>query len=423
LPHGLPAHLGVGLAAPPSPDGLDGWLPDSGIPFDYAYQYLAGGVNTGNGWQTWQPAAAFPLSYATSASAHHVIPVLDYYMLLQSNGPCAQCGEGEKDLAHLNDPSTMTAYFLDFSQLMKRLGPGTWDGVKGYGGTAIVHVEPDLSGFAEQAVLGRSSCHGHCLGKGNGPSLLRTAVASTGVADVVGFQNNYRDFNQALIHLRDLYAPNVLLGFHVSAWATGVDIGSSDGSVDAEAEGLKAARFAAASGATAAVPGASSYDLIFTDVADRDAGISHVWWDPSNRSVPNFLRWEMFVRTVSQTTGHWMMVWQVPLGNQWFRTENGSDGHTQDNRVQYFFDHPNELVGAGVAGILFGRGNGRSTTNTDADHDGVTNPPAICTSAGSLQPVCNNHVSTSPDDDGGYLRLRATEYYLHPASLVAGGSP
>src|SRR5262249_48320892 len=161
-------------------------------------------------------------------------------------------------------------------------------------------------------VLGRSSCHGHCLGKGNDPALLRAAVASTGLADVAAFQNNFRDFNRALIHLRDLYAPNVLLGFHVSPWSTGVDIGSSTGSVDAEAQGLKAASFAAASGATAAVPGAPSYDLIFTDVADRDAGISHVWWDPSNRAQPNFLRWEAYVRTISHVTGRWVMVWQVP---------------------------------------------------------------------------------------------------------------
>src|SRR5262245_3197483 len=53
VPAGLPTHLGIGLAAGPSDDGIYGWMPDSGIPFDYAYQYLAGGVNTGNSWRYW----------------------------------------------------------------------------------------------------------------------------------------------------------------------------------------------------------------------------------------------------------------------------------------------------------------------------------------------------------------------------------
>ena len=57
----LPKHLGIGLAAHPDESGIYGWMPRSGIPFDYAYQYLAGGVNTGGGWQTWNSGARFPL--------------------------------------------------------------------------------------------------------------------------------------------------------------------------------------------------------------------------------------------------------------------------------------------------------------------------------------------------------------------------
>src|SRR5438477_10749471 len=39
----LPSHFGLGLAAQPDATGLSGWLPQSGVPWDYAYQYLAGG--------------------------------------------------------------------------------------------------------------------------------------------------------------------------------------------------------------------------------------------------------------------------------------------------------------------------------------------------------------------------------------------
>src|SRR6476620_7437655 len=78
VPPGLPSHLGIGLGAGPG----DQWMPDSGIPFDYTYQYLAGGANTGSGWRYWNTDAQFPLWYAQGASANGYIPFFSYYMML-----------------------------------------------------------------------------------------------------------------------------------------------------------------------------------------------------------------------------------------------------------------------------------------------------------------------------------------------------
>jgi len=152
-PSGLPTHFGIGLAAEPDTTGLYGWLPDSGIPWDYAYQYLSGGVNTGSGWETWNSSGQFPLYYAQGAASHAYIPVFSYYELLQSSGSCGSCGEAQKDLSNLNNASLMNSYYQNFALLMQRLGSGTYGGITGFGQTAIVHVEPDLSGYAEQAVL------------------------------------------------------------------------------------------------------------------------------------------------------------------------------------------------------------------------------------------------------------------------------
>src|SRR4051812_8933377 len=127
VPAGLPRHLGVGVSATPDDNGIYGWMPNSGVPFDYAYQYLAAGVNTGNGWQNWNESAQFPLWYSQGASARGYVPVFPYYMLLQSNGPCNSCGEAQRDLANMNSTSVMSAYFNDFRMLMRRLGAGTWD--------------------------------------------------------------------------------------------------------------------------------------------------------------------------------------------------------------------------------------------------------------------------------------------------------
>jgi hypothetical protein len=421
VPSGLPAHVGVGLAAQPDDSGIYGWMPNSGIPFDYAYQYLAAGVNTGQGWQTWNASAQFPLWYAQGASSHGYVPVFPYYQLLQSNGPCNSCGEAQRDLANLNSTTVMQAYFDDFRMLMRRLGKGTWDGVAGYGKTAVVHVEPDLSGYAEQAALFSNLCYGFCTGTGNDASLVKAAVASSGYADVAGYANTFRGFMLALQHLRDVYAPNVLLAFHVSDWATGQDIGSStDPSLDAAAYGRQAGQFAVSAGA-------AGYDLVFNDVADRDAGYyehvvgRNVWWDKLNVGLPNFKRWEQYLGAVTTTVGRSAMVWQIPLGNQWFDTVNDTDGHYQDNRAEYFFGHMAELQQIGVIGVMYGAGAGGPTTNSDDKADGITNPASFCTTRGvSSGQVCNNHTSSVSDDDGGYLRMAATNYYKAP--LPIGGT-
>ncbi len=429
VPAGLPHRLGIGLAA--SPDDLapapTGWVASTGVPFDYVYQYLAGGVNTGSGWQTWNADAQFPLLYAQDARARSAIPVFSYYMLLQSNGPCATCSEPQQDLSDLNTDTLMAAYYQDFTTLMQRLGSATVGGVAGYGGTVIVQVEPDLSGYAEQAVLDPSAnCYGYCTGAGNDPDLLRASVASSGDPDVAAYPNTWRGFNLALLHLRDLYAPNVELGFHVSDWATGPDIGSDPSpTLSGTTQGDLAGSFAAASGVTSAPAGTSTYDLVFNDVANADAayqkyvlGDAHAFWDQLNVTQPTFTRWEQYLGAVTATTGRRAIVWQVPLGNQWSQAENNTAGHYQDNKAQYFFAHPAELSAAGVIAVLFGQATAGSTTNTDADHDGIVNPSPLCTTDGlSSGTVCNTHPATVADDDGGYLRTAAAQYYADPLPL------
>jgi hypothetical protein len=321
-------------------------------------------------------------------------------------------------LTHLNDPKLMAAYFTDFATLMKRLGPNSSDGVRGFGGTVVVHVEPDLSGYAEQAALNPGGCYHYCRGVGNDPALVEAAVARTGLRAVASYPDTYGGFNSALLHLRDQYAPNVLLAFHMSPWATGKDISrSSDPDLDAAAAGAEAGAFAADSGVARASSRTSIYDLVFTDVADRDAQVSGAWWDPTNRKFPNFARWEMYVSSGSAIFKKPVVAWQVPFGNEWFRTENGSYDHTRDNRIEYLFSHPDELVRSGIVAVIYGRGQGGSTTNSDSAGDGVTNPPPVCSSEQTIR-SCSTHMSIWPDDDGGYLRIHAAAYYAHPTLLV-----
>jgi hypothetical protein len=102
--------FGVGLGAQPSNDGIYGYMPDSGIPWSYAYVYLPGGVNTPccSGWETYNANGQYPLFYAQGASANGYIPVFTYYEVVQSLGSCNACSESRRALSNLNNNSTST---------------------------------------------------------------------------------------------------------------------------------------------------------------------------------------------------------------------------------------------------------------------------------------------------------------------------
>ena len=424
----VPTRFGIGVHGAADSTGILGWMPRTTVPWDYAYRYIGGGLNTGPGknWTDWAPDATMPINYATAAESKGYTPVFSYYTLLAAIGPCAStCGEAQRDLTNLNSPSVMALYYADFAKLMQRLGNQTHDGVAGYGKDAIVHVEPDLSGYAQSATSSSAKCFGFCTGVGHDPSMLRASVRSSGFPQAASYPDTYRGFNQTLLKLRDVYAPNVRLAFHVSNWATGFDLNSATTPLDPVALGQKAGAFAAASGASWTDGTTSTFDLLFNDVSNKDAGhYTYLlgkprFWDQDNAAFPNFHRWEAYVKTVTDATGRKAIVWQVPIGNQLYLSMNNTVGHFQDNRVEYFFSHLEELRASGIVGLLFGKTTTESTANWDAAGDGVTNPPPICNSDGwsSGKVVCTSLATPGADDDGGYLRFSAKAYYAAPLPL------
>jgi len=73
-----------------------------------------------------------------------IVPVFSYYQLLQSK-PAEPGSEPDIDLAHLRNPSTMAAYWRDVRLFFERAR-----GQK----IVVLHVEPDLWGYIEQASHG-----------------------------------------------------------------------------------------------------------------------------------------------------------------------------------------------------------------------------------------------------------------------------
>src|SRR3954465_7149035 len=106
------------------------------------YQYLAGGVNTGSGWSTWNPGGSFVTRYVAESRAAGVVPVFPSSQLLQSRAGHCSGGEEQADLCRLRDAGVMRAYWADLRLALRRMR-----GAK----PVVLHVEPELWGYLEQA--------------------------------------------------------------------------------------------------------------------------------------------------------------------------------------------------------------------------------------------------------------------------------
>ncbi|GAC1448141.1 MAG: hypothetical protein PVSMB4_04810 [Ktedonobacterales bacterium] len=401
VPAGLPSHFSFGLMdGPGSTPTMNDMRTRNGTAWDYRYQYLVGGVNTGHGWETWNaPSGAFATYYMQDSATNAYMPSFVYYEMFQSNGSCGSCGESQRDLSNLNNSGTMSAYYANWTLLMQEIGT--------FGKPALVIVEPDLWGYIEQAAATQ----------GNSAAGVVASVASSGNADAAGLPNTAQGFAWALLHIRDRYAHNAVLALHNSLWGTGIDIASNtSSSLDIAGLASRQAQFLNTAGLVGNPGGISTFDLISNDVADHDSGQSGIWWDRNNVTFPNFARYLQYIGAVSTGTARRIMMWQVPIGNQYFDTLNNSQGHTQDNRAEYIIGHIADLANAGIIGVLFGPGNG-GTWAGDGRNDGITNPAPISTYECNL---CNTHTSSYADDDGGYLRIYLGQYYRSGGYQLGG---
>ena len=188
IPPGLPNHFGYGL--------FNGDLSQmhSEVPYDYRYQYLAGGANTGEGWQSW--GTNYAGNYVSQSRQRGYIPGFVYYMILQS-------APSYDEYSNLNNATTMRSYYTDFKTLMQQMNDG---------GAGFVNVEPDLDGVMMQ----------NSSNTNDDAALQPTKVGGSGMPELAGMPDNFRNYWQALVKLRDLYAPHVVLGQDLLAVGCGL---------------------------------------------------------------------------------------------------------------------------------------------------------------------------------------------------------
>lgn len=381
--------------------------------FAFRYQYLAGGVNTNRGWATWNDNGDFARYYIEDSRAHGFIPVFTYYMMPQS-WPGGG-GEADANFVNANNTATMTAYYNDLILFFQKAGAFPQQKV-------VLHVEPDFWGYMQ-----RHTASDDARG-------VTAKVSETGIPQLAGLPSTVSGFAKAIIRLRDAYAPNVVLAYHLSVWGTGTDIGLQD-PPDATVDAL-ADRSAAFYNSLEA-----SFDIVFAEFSDRDAGyyqyfIGHgaiYWFD-----AEDYRRNLRYLSRFSSAVNRRLVMWQIPLGNTKMRASNNSWGHYQDNRVENLLDDPartrlTQYRDAGVVAFLFGGGADGTTCACDARNDGVTNPGAVngngtaseaapagtgpsLVSRGGTPTLVTPHAN---DDDGGFFRWKAWQYYQSgPLSLT-----
>jgi hypothetical protein len=330
----------------------------SAAPFDVRYLYLAGGLfdgdapcescansctaggvdcaNSGPGcvwWGCWQydqvPPGAYVRDFVEKAKGDGQIPMITYYQMLQASG--ATEGAGEVEAA--NDVTLMTRYFADFRFVVQQIGMEK----------AIIHVEPDFWGFAQQL--------------NSDPHAIPAAVASANPTDCGDQENSIAGLGRCLIAIVHEYAPNAVVGLHASPWGTNMDVFlNSDPNFDVEGEAEKLGAFMREC--------APDADLVIVDAADRDAGYyasigQDRFWDDTNATLPNFAQALAWSKALGESTGKKIGWWQLPVGNM--ELENKALAW-HDNRVDYFMTHVDEVARAHGVFLAFGAGDGGQTT-------------------------------------------------------------
>ncbi len=293
---------------------------------DILEQYLVG-VGSGD-WTTWNSPSGYIVQIiAQNASSVGAIPMYTLYQMAQN---------GDGNLSGLNSASFMSAYWSNVKIMYEQIAAT--------GKPALVNLEPDFWGYAEQ----RST-------NGDPSSLSADVQINT---DCASLSNDVRGVAACLIAMAHRYAPKAYVGFPPAGWG-----GKTNADVIAFMNAI----------------GAQNADFIVAQTLDRDSGCYEApgsvcggggtgkYWDESNLTHPNFADYLSLIDTYHSGIGNLPLVfWQTPEGVP-SSTPGGSPNHYRDNRMHYFLTHPTELTAVGGLAVVFGTG---ESTQTNITTDG-----------------------------------------------------
>lgn len=409
---GMPKHLWVGSVSEDTASHLNFWQEFRGgvqnRRVDSRYIYLNGGPF--QGWHTWSlTLGERATSYIRVSRTLGMIPFFVFY-----NIP-ADSESYETDLAHVNDPAYMAAYFKNLKLALDITVRESPDDPVGF------ILEPDFLGYLAQNANRPASAI----------SAVTGAAYESGVLDPATdpiFPSTVEGLVRAINYTISKYAPKVVFGWQFNLWASpaggwttsvpnrGLMHKTDDGEYasgrDAiAAEAAAIARYYLAAGVASYGAGFVSIDKYGLDAtgfqpsAVNDPAGSVWFWN--NDHWRNYLT---FVSALHQTTQLPVVLWQLPVGHINSSTAlnpYSSSGrfpeltsfyqNYEDSSTTFFFgdtfttagarkeffsknasgdtglsvagdnvtwpSHVAEAAAAGVVGMMFGAGVGASTTN------------------------------------------------------------
>lgn len=356
-------------------------------PVMYQYKYITGDTNTNitAGWRSENsPDGSKIYNVIDELTAANMYPVFTYYQIFDFG---SNPGNDAFDLTTLNDATSMGFYLADMKFFFQKVGSRPTVPV-------IVHFEPDLFGYVQQNATGDDA--------GTVPAKINNS--SPALPELADLPNTAAGLAQAVVRLRDLYAPNAILGYHWSPWGTGTDLLSmTTGNVASLV--TRSCNFYLSLGA--------SFDVLFGGVSDRCAGFNGQYWTSTNFDV-HVAAWQQLVQTLRRR----FILWQVAYGNRVMRSCNNTTGHYQSFESETWLGDPTFATlkryrDIGMLAMLWGAGATSQTYYTDNQGDGITNPTAITVTINGVQ-YTNSTVATNSDDDGGYFRSKVAAYMASP---------
>ncbi len=344
-------------------DWLESAHTDHGVGWGFVYVYILPPEETTDlDDYTW--FIGYKADVADSVGA---IPTFTFYQLLkigEYNGYVATDHEADIVRQVMETPADMRTYFDNFVLLLET--------ITGRENPPLVHVEPDSWGFMSWAmgVEGQEDA-----------SQVFVQVAGSGHPDLSDLPDDAGGLGQALLRLRDLYAPDVRLGWHASNFRVGT-------------RPEVTADFYASMG---------DWDVLIGEPAHVEAD---AWWEPwDEAAVTQNLAW---IDAVTASAGLPLIIWQTNIGWDYQLL-----GNTNDTAMLERFAE------AGLAGVMFEHQNWHGAGDPDdfrAFGDAGDVPPGdqggtaadlrerlvryradpVAWPAGS---ICDEGVGTGDDDD------------------------
>ncbi|MEY9927995.1 hypothetical protein ABH926_002629 [Catenulispora sp. GP43] len=358
VPPGRVPSSNTGSPAPPSATGggltgrfmgsstvlIGGSMSDASAnaaPFDVRYAYIHSQpapspaaytaslcqASWSNWWGCWTgdtTAPGFQLTLTESRAAQATYKgsprpqkMLWTWYSLRDLGDLAGQGDGPGEVVAINRVDLLTRYLNDYRFFLQKIG----------GRNDMIDLEPDFWGYVRS------------LGD---PHQVPAQVSAADPTDCGSQENSAAGLARCLVAMAREYAPNAAVGLHLTCW-------------DWQTETAGCIRDYQALGAQNA-------DFLVTDVSDRDAG----WYaEPAHGGRDTFWTDQKaraalgFYKTMAEALGKPVVLWQIPVGNM---AQNNTLNHYQDDKVDWFFTHMNEVANAHVAGLLFGAGQQEQTT-------------------------------------------------------------